>query len=101
MLVTGNSGVGKSSLIAELRSMVTAKSGWFVQGKFDQYSQDESTNAVGQVMRALARLLLAEPEDQLLPLQRTQAGQGRNPVEPGPQRGAALEPGVAARQARR
>jgi PAS domain S-box-containing protein len=65
LLVTGAPGVGKSSLIAELRSMVTAKSGWFVQGKFDQYSQDESTNAVSQVMRALARLLLAEPEDQL------------------------------------
>ncbi len=66
LLVTGAPGVGKSSLISELRSMVTAHNGWFVQGKFDQYRQDESADAVAQVMRALARLLLAEPEDQLV-----------------------------------
>jgi PAS domain S-box-containing protein len=65
LLVTGAPGVGKSSLIGELRSMVTVRSGWFVQGKFDQYRQDETADAVAQVMRALARLLLAEPEDQL------------------------------------
>jgi hypothetical protein len=65
LLVTGAPGVGKSSLIGELRSMVTAKSGWFVQGKFDQNRQDGSTDAVAQVIQALARLLLAEPEEQL------------------------------------
>ncbi|HST86050.1 MAG TPA: ATP-binding protein, partial [Kineosporiaceae bacterium] len=36
-----------------------------VQGKFDQHRQDESADAVAQAMRALARLLLAEPEHQL------------------------------------
>ncbi|HST81115.1 MAG TPA: AAA family ATPase [Kineosporiaceae bacterium] len=65
LLVTGAPGVGKSSLIGELRSMVTAKSGWFVQGKFDQNRQDESSDAVAQVIQALARLLLAEPEHEL------------------------------------
>jgi PAS domain S-box-containing protein len=65
LLVTGAAGVGKTSLIGELRSIVTDRNGWFVQGKFDQYRQDESTDAVAQAMRALARLLLAEPEDQL------------------------------------
>jgi PAS domain S-box-containing protein len=65
LLVTGAPGVGKSSLIDELRSMVTARNGWFVQGKFDQYRQSESTDAFAQAMRALARLLLAEPEEQL------------------------------------
>jgi PAS domain S-box-containing protein len=65
LLVTGAPGVGKSALIGELRAMVTVRTGWFVQGKFDQYRQDEATDAVAQAMRALARLLLAEPEDQL------------------------------------
>jgi PAS domain S-box-containing protein len=68
LLVTGESGVGKSALIDQLRSMVTEKGGWFVQGKFDQYRQDESTDAVAQAMRALVRMLLAEPEDQLAAL---------------------------------
>ena len=65
VLVTGAPGVGKSALVDELRSIVTAAGGWYVQGKFDQYRQDESTDAVTQVMRALARLLLAEPQAHL------------------------------------
>ena len=55
LLVTGAPGVGKSALIGELRAMVTVRNGWFVQGKFDQYRQDAATDAVAQVMRALAQ----------------------------------------------
>jgi hypothetical protein len=65
LLVTGAPGVGKSALIDELRPMVTALGGWFIQGKFDQHRQDESSDAVTQALRGLTRLLLAEPEDQL------------------------------------
>jgi PAS domain S-box-containing protein len=65
LLVSGASGVGKSALIDELRSMVTEHNGWFVQGKFDQYRQTESSDAFTQAMQALARLLLAEPDEQL------------------------------------
>jgi hypothetical protein len=68
LLVTGGPGVGKSSQFGGLRSIVTAKAGWFVEGKFDQYRQDETADAVAQAIRALARLLLAEPEDQLAQL---------------------------------
>jgi diguanylate cyclase (GGDEF)-like protein len=65
VLVSGAPGVGKSALIGEFRSMVTVRGGWFVQGKFDQYSRDESADGVAQAMRALVRLLLAEPEARL------------------------------------
>jgi len=65
LLVTGAPGVGKTALVDELRSIVAAAGGWYVQGRFDQYRQDASTDAVAQVMRALARLLLAEPEAQV------------------------------------
>ena len=65
VLVTGAPGVGKSALIDELRSVVAVTGGWFVQGKFDQYRQDESADGVTQALRALVRLLLAEPEDRL------------------------------------
>ena len=68
ILVTGAPGVGKSALIDELRSVVTAAGGWFVQGKFDQYRQDESTDGVGQAIGSLVRLLLAEPDQQLAKL---------------------------------
>jgi len=67
-LIAGAPGVGKSTLINALRPLVSAQRGWFVSGKFDQYRQDRSTDAVHQVFRALGRLLLAEPEAELAPL---------------------------------
>jgi diguanylate cyclase (GGDEF)-like protein len=68
MLVVGEPGVGKTALIDELRPIVTASGGWFVSGKFDQYRHDAPTDAVAQAMRALGRLLLAEPEARLTAL---------------------------------
>lgn len=64
LLVAGMPGVGKTALIDELRPMVTARRGWFVSCKFDQYRQDAPAAAV-EALRALGRLLLAEPEAQL------------------------------------
>jgi len=61
VLVAGGPGVGKTALINSLRPIVTARRGWFVRGKFDQFGKDTTSGAVVQALRALARLLLAEP----------------------------------------
>ena len=66
LFVAGAPGVGKSALIGELRAMVTARRGWLVSGKFDPYRQDANRAAV-EPLRALGRLLLAEPEERLVP----------------------------------
>ena len=65
VLVSGAPGVGKTALVDELRPVVTGGEGWFVAGKFDQYRRDLEFDAVNQALRALGRLLLAEPEDEL------------------------------------
>jgi signal transduction histidine kinase len=65
VLVGGAPGVGKTVLADELRPVVTGQDGWFVAGKFDQYRRDLEFDAVHQAFRALGRLLLAEPEDEL------------------------------------
>jgi signal transduction histidine kinase len=65
VLISGAPGVGKSALVDELRTVVTGRDGWFVAGKFDQYRRDIEFNAAHQAFRALGRLLLAEPEDEL------------------------------------
>lgn len=65
VLVGGTPGVGKTALIDELRPVVTRGGGWFVAGKFDQYRRDLESSGVYRVFRALGRLLLAEPEDEL------------------------------------
>jgi predicted ATPase/signal transduction histidine kinase len=66
MLVAGTPGVGKTALVDQLRPVVTGRDGWFVAGKFDQYRRDLEFDAVHQAGRALGRLLLAEPEDELV-----------------------------------
>ena len=65
VLIGGAPGVGKTALVDELRSVVTGRDGWFVAGKFDQCRRDLEFDAVYQALRALGRLLLAEPEDEL------------------------------------
>src|SRR5882757_8964372 len=61
-------GVGKTALVDELRAAVTGRDGWYVAGKFDQYRRHLEFNAVHLVFRALGRLLLAEPEEELAQL---------------------------------
>ena len=68
VLISGAPGVGKTALVDELRPVVTGRDGWFVAGKFDQYRRDLEFNGVHQAFRALGRLLLAEPEDELAEL---------------------------------
>ncbi|MEN3264450.1 MAG: hypothetical protein V7646_1344, partial [Pseudonocardia sp.] len=65
VLVGGAPGVGKTALVDELRPVVTGRDGWFVAGKFDQFRRDMEFDAVNQAFRALGRLLLVEPEDEL------------------------------------
>ncbi|MBL7488755.1 diguanylate cyclase [Frankia sp. AgB1.9] len=65
VLVSGAPGVGKTSLVDALRPVVAGADGWFVAGKFDQYRRDQDFDGVRQGLRALGRLLLAEPEDRL------------------------------------
>ena len=68
VLVAGAPGVGKTALVDQLRPVVTGGDGWFVAGKFDQYRRDLEFDAGYQAFRALGRLLLAEPEDELAQL---------------------------------
>jgi diguanylate cyclase (GGDEF)-like protein len=62
ILIAGAAGTGKSALIDQLRPVVTARRGWFLAGKFDQYGHYAGSGAVVQVLRALGRMLLAEPD---------------------------------------
>ncbi len=64
MLVAGYSGVGKTSLVQELHTEITAHKGLFVSGKFDQFSRQPFA-APAQSLRQLCQLLLAESEQRL------------------------------------
>jgi predicted ATPase/signal transduction histidine kinase len=79
VLVGGEAGVGKTALVDQLRPVVTGNDGWFVAGKFDQYRRDLEFGGIFQALRALGRLLLAEPENELVELrERILAALGAN-----------------------
>jgi signal transduction histidine kinase len=65
VLISGGPGVGKTALVDDLRPAVTGSEGWFVAGKSDQYRRDLEFDPIHQALRALGRLLLAEPEGEL------------------------------------
>jgi hypothetical protein len=62
LLVAGAPGVGKSALVREVQLAVTARGGYFAQGKFDQYQRVVPFTALTQAFTSLCRIILGEPE---------------------------------------
>lgn len=65
MLVAGYSGIGKSSLVAEVHKPITEKQGYFISGKYDQFQRDVPYSAVISAFQDLVKQLLTESEAQL------------------------------------
>lgn len=66
LLVSGYSGIGKSSLIGELHEPVVRGHGSFAAGKFDQHRRDIPYSTLVQAVRDLVLELLVESEERLL-----------------------------------
>jgi PAS domain S-box-containing protein len=65
VLVSGYSGIGKSSVVHELHKALVAPRGLFASGKFDQYKRDIPYATVGQAFQSLVRSLLSQSEAEL------------------------------------
>ena len=65
MLVSGYAGIGKSALVQELYKPITAKRGYFVSGKFDQFQRNIPYSAIAHALRKLVQQLLSEPNEQI------------------------------------
>ncbi|MBD2309328.1 PAS domain S-box protein [Chroococcidiopsis sp. FACHB-1243] len=65
MLVSGYAGVGKSALVQELYKPITAKHGYFIWGKFDQFGRNIPYSAIAHALQKLVQQLLGEPDEQL------------------------------------
>ncbi|MEQ8468511.1 AAA family ATPase [Coleofasciculus sp. E1-EBD-02] len=65
MLVAGYSGIGKSSLVAEIHKPNTRLRGYFTEGKFDQFQRNIPYSAIVSALKGLMRQLLTESEAQL------------------------------------
>jgi PAS domain S-box-containing protein len=62
VLVSGYSGVGKSSVVNELHKVLVPLSGLFGAGKFDQYKRDIPYATLAQAFQMLVRQILVKSE---------------------------------------
>jgi PAS domain S-box-containing protein len=65
VLVSGYSGIGKSSVVNELHKALVPPRGLFAAGKFDQYKRDVPYATLAQAFQSLVRLLLGKSEAEL------------------------------------
>ena len=62
VLVSGYSGIGKSSVVHELHKALVPPCGLFVSGKFDQYKRDIPYATLVQAFQSLVRSLLSKSD---------------------------------------
>jgi len=65
VLVSGYSGIGKSSVVNELHKALVPPGGLFASGKFDQYKRDIPYAALAKAFQGLIRPLLSKTEEEL------------------------------------
>jgi len=65
VLVSGYSGIGKSSVVNELHKRLVPSRGLFASGKFDQYRRDIPYATLAQAFQSLLFQLLSESEAEL------------------------------------
>ncbi len=65
VLVSGYSGIGKSSVVKELHKVLVPPRGLFASGKFDQYKRDIPYATLAQAFQSLIRPLLGKSDAEL------------------------------------
>ncbi|HTO60205.1 MAG TPA: AAA family ATPase [Bradyrhizobium sp.] len=65
VLISGYSGIGKSSVVNELHKTVVVPRGLFASGKFDRYQRDTPYATLARLFRDLIRHVLAQREEDL------------------------------------
>src|SRR5262249_28655158 len=65
VLISGYSGIGKSSVVNELHKALVPPRGLFASGKFDQYKRDIPYATLAQAFQSLVRQLLSKNDDEI------------------------------------
>ncbi|KYF88955.1 protein kinase, partial [Sorangium cellulosum] len=65
VLVSGYSGIGKSSLVQEILKPLAREKGYYISGKYDQYNRDRPYSALVHAFDGLIKQLLSESEERI------------------------------------
>lgn len=65
LIVKGAPGIGKSAMINEVHKPIVAKHGYFISGKYDQFTKDRPYSAMVQAFEGLMNKLLMESSERL------------------------------------
>ena len=65
VLVSGYSGIGKSSVVNELHKVLVLPRGLFASGKFDQHKRDIPYATLAQAFQGLVRQILSKSEKEV------------------------------------
>ena len=65
VLISGYSGIGKSSVVNELHKVLVPPRGLFASGKFDQYKRDIPYATLAQAFGSLVRQLLSKSDEEI------------------------------------
>ena len=65
VVLSGYSGIGKSSVVNELQKAIVLPRGIFISGKFDQYKRDIPYSTLAQAFQGLIRPLLGKSDAEL------------------------------------
>jgi predicted ATPase/signal transduction histidine kinase len=63
VMVSGQAGIGKTSLVQEIYQPITRRRGYFIAGKFDQLQQNVPFSAIVTALQDLVQQLLTESEE--------------------------------------
>ncbi len=65
ILISGYSGIGKSSIVQEIYKPIVERKGIFIRGKFDQYKRNIPYASLIQAFQELVRQILTESKEEL------------------------------------
>ncbi|MDD1422872.1 AAA family ATPase, partial [Dolichospermum sp. ST_sed1] len=65
ILVSGDPGIGKSSVINELHKPIVAAHGYFITGKYEQFRRDVPYSAIIQAFQGLVKQILTESKENI------------------------------------
>ncbi len=65
LVVKGAPGIGKSALINEVHKPIVAKRGYYISGKYEQFTRDRPYSAIIQAFEGLIKKLLMESDERI------------------------------------